>query len=145
MQSCSILAGAHSRKIEDISKIQPGLRYQIQCEQVLTRNIYLRVRQTKCQKQTCVEKCSQVPIKIPNASFLSMSCNSKQGLPRKHQGILWGSMGASCHATANGDAAAAQKGAIAKVARQRKIAKVAQLVLNASVYGAGMTCMMIIQ
>ena len=54
-------------------------------------------------------------------------------------------MGGSCHATANGDAAAAQKGAIAKVARQRKIAKVAQLVLNASVYGAGMTCMMIIQ
>ena len=53
--------------------------------------------------------------------------------------------GGSCHATANGDAAAAQKGAIAKVARQRKIAKVAQLVLNASVYGAGMTCMMIIQ
>ena len=103
------------------------------------------MRQTKCQKQTCVENCSQVPINNPNASFLSISCNSKQGLPRKHQGILWGSMGGSCHATANGDAAAAQKGAIAKVARQRKIAKVAQLVLNASVYGAGMTCMMIIQ
>lgn len=53
---------------------------QIQCEQVLTRNIYLHVRQTKCQKQTCVENCSQVPIKNPNASSLSISCNSKQGL-----------------------------------------------------------------